>query len=60
MIGVLLSFSHQERLEEKLFEMFENDFKTFQHVQKYPLRRAVREESLREDKFVKILHENFS
>ena len=40
--------------------MFQNDFKTFQHVQKYPLRRAVREESLREDKFVKILHENFS
>ena len=38
---------------EKLFEIFQNDFKTFQYVQKYPLRCALGEGSLKEDKFMK-------
>ena len=58
MIGALLRFSRRERLHcssygENLFEIFQNDFKTFQYVQKYTLRRALGEASLREDKFMK-------
>ena len=34
--------------------MFQNDFETFQNVQKYPLRHALGEASLREDKFMKL------
>ena len=33
--------------------MFQNDFKTFQYVQKYPLRCGFGEASLSEDKFMK-------